>query len=149
MRQEPPGSRAGRLLRVEYWEHVGEATGLGDLGPVPAGDEVDLAPPRGTFVVAAVDGVDTGCVGGRLLDGERAEVKRLYVAPRGQGRGLGRALLRAVAEWAREQGARELVLDTHGALTAARRLYAAEGFTEVDPYNDNADAQHWFARPLT
>jgi len=149
MRQEPPGSTAGRLLREEYWEHVCRITGLGNLGPAPAGDEVDLAPPRGTFVVAAVDGVDTGCAGGRLLAGGRAEVKRLYVAPHGQGRGLGRALLRAVEEWARGQGARELVLDTHGELTAARRLYEREGFTAVDPYNDNADAQLWFAKPLT
>lgn len=51
--------------------------------------------------------------------------------------------------WAREQGARELVLDTHGDLTAARRLYDAEGFTETAPYNDNPDAQVWYVKPLT
>lgn len=149
VRPESPGSSAGRLLRDEFWTHVCALLGLGDRGGAPAGDLDDLVPPHGTFLVAAVDGVDTGCAGGRLLAGGRAEVKRLYVAPRGRGHGLGRTLLRRVEGWAREQGARELVLDTHGDLTAARRLYDAEGFTETAPYNDNPDAQVWYVKPLT
>ncbi len=41
-----------------------------------------------------------------------------------------------------------LVLDTHGALTAARALYLSAGFREVERYNDNPHAQLWFAKEL-
>lgn len=148
-RQESPGSPAGRLLRAEFWSHVCELAGMDDRDGPPVSDEVDLVAPGGTFVVAESEGVDVGCVGARFLGADRAEVKRLYVAPRGQRRGLGRSLLRNVEEWARDHGARELVLDTRADLHAARQLYRVEGFVEVEPYNDNEHAQVWYAKPLS
>ena len=148
LHQEPPGGDAGRLVRVRYWKDVAATCGLpgGDDGP-PGGD-ADLAAPRGAFWVARRAGEPAGCVGARLRAGGDAEVKRLYVAHSARGLGLGRRLLGAVEGWARERGAARLVLDTRAALTAARRLYGAEGFREVAPYNDNPDAQLWFAKPL-
>jgi ribosomal protein S18 acetylase RimI-like enzyme len=47
-------------------------------------------------------------------------------------RGAGRALLRAAEGWARAQGFAVLTLDTGGANTTARALYASEGFVEED-----------------
>ena len=148
VQQEPPGGDAGRLLRVRYWRDVAATCGLpgGDDGP--PGDDEDLAAPDGAFWVARRGGQTLGCAGVRLLAGGDAEVKRLYVDPAARGLGLARRLLGVVEGWALERGAPRLVLDTHAGLTAARRLYEREGFAQVERYNDNPDAQLWFAKPL-
>ncbi|MCX5395412.1 GNAT family N-acetyltransferase [Streptomyces sp. NBC_00102] len=59
----------------------------------------------------------------------RAEVAKLMVRPSGRGRGLGRALLAAVDEWAVSAGLSLLVLDTESG-SVAERLYRAAGWTE-------------------
>ena len=57
-----------------------------------------------------------------------AEVRALAVAPEAQGRGVGRALLRAVIERATGLGVRQLVLSTQSGMDAARHLYTSVGF---------------------
>jgi ribosomal protein S18 acetylase RimI-like enzyme len=59
---------------------------------------------------------------------DEAEVRALAVAPEAQGRGVGRALLRAVAGRAARSGVRHLVLCTQSGMDAARHLYASVGF---------------------
>jgi hypothetical protein len=39
-------------------------------------------------------------------------------------------------------------LDTNGALTEAIALYRSAGYREVEPFNDNPYAHHWFEKPL-
>lgn len=149
LREEPPGGDAGRFLRSVYWSEVCALAGLpaGD-GPSDS-DLTDLAAPGGAFVVAgAAPGPDLGCVGVRELADGSVEVKRLYVSAGARGQGVGRRLLAWCEDWARARGATRLVLDTHGALTAARALYLAAGLVEVERYNDNPDAQHWYAKSL-
>jgi ribosomal protein S18 acetylase RimI-like enzyme len=53
----------------------------------------------------------------------------LYVAPDKRGQGLGRALMEAAIELAREQGADGMDLGTGEHDTAARALYESLGFT--------------------
>ena len=53
----------------------------------------------------------------------------LYVAPGLRGRGLGRALLEAAMEVARDRGADHIDLNTSEDDTAARGLYESLGFT--------------------
>ncbi|MEV7427803.1 MULTISPECIES: GNAT family N-acetyltransferase [unclassified Streptomyces] len=56
------------------------------------------------------------------------QIQGLVVHDRARGRGVGRALLRAAALHARNQGARRLTLRVLGHNAAARGLYASEGF---------------------
>ncbi|MEU9393540.1 GNAT family N-acetyltransferase [Streptomyces sp. NPDC048324] len=56
------------------------------------------------------------------------QIQGLVVAEEARGGGVGRALLRAVREEARRQGARRLTLRVLGHNAPARRLYEAEGF---------------------
>ncbi|MFD1721500.1 GNAT family N-acetyltransferase [Amnibacterium endophyticum] len=101
---------------------------------------------------ALIRAEDVGIVGLRPLDaddaGVRMEVKHLYVAPAARGTGLGRLLLAAAVERAREAGAATVVLDTNRSLEAAGGLYRSVGFRPVPPYNDNPNATDWYALPL-
>ncbi|MFD5340944.1 GNAT family N-acetyltransferase [Streptomyces hawaiiensis] len=65
------------------------------------------------------------------LDSNRhvRQIQGLAVAEGARGRGVGRALVRAAVEEARLRGARRITLRVLGHNTAARALYAAEGFT--------------------
>ncbi|MBI1219309.1 MAG: GNAT family N-acetyltransferase [Rhodobacteraceae bacterium] len=113
--------------------------------PDPAAAE--FRPPRGTFLLARSDDLAIGCVSLRLLSGDTAEVKRLWVHPDARGQGLARRLMHAVEAEARRLGYRSLKLDTNAALTAAIALYRAEGWVETAPYSA-FPATHWFAKAL-
>jgi ribosomal protein S18 acetylase RimI-like enzyme len=58
-----------------------------------------------------------------------AYIEELYVTPAKRGRGLGRALLEAAMETAREEGAARMELGTSEDDVAARALYESAGFT--------------------
>lgn len=62
-------------------------------------------------------------------DGLEAYLQELYVIPALRGRGIGRALLAATIEAAREAGASSIDLNTGETDTAARALYKSMGFT--------------------
>ncbi len=101
------------------------------------------APPRGLLLLAGHGDAAIGCVALRPLaladtpSNAVAEIKRLYVSPRGRGTGLGRRLAEAVIEGARRVGYRELKLDTLQDMVEARALYAKLGFRECPPYYRN------------
>jgi ribosomal protein S18 acetylase RimI-like enzyme len=69
-------------------------------------------------------------------DGLDAYLEELYVVPPKRGRGLGRALLEAAMDAAREEGATHMDLGTSEDDVAARALYESAGFTnrEGGPY---------------
>jgi len=102
-------------------------------------------PPTGAFVLAAER---SGCGAVVRVDDERAEIKRMWVAPAARGRGLGRRLLLRLEDEARALGATTVILDTNGVLTEAIAMYTAAGYRAIERYNDNPYAQHWFAKSL-
>lgn len=55
----------------------------------------------------------------------------MWVDPEHRGAGHGSAMLRAIINWARESGARRLILQVTCGNEAAERLYEGAGFTEV------------------
>lgn len=65
------------------------------------------------------------------------EMKRLFVLPDYQGKGIGRLLVTRVLDAARCMGYACMVLDTLERLTAANALYSSAGFTRTSPYYDN------------
>lgn len=62
---------------------------------------------------------------------DEAEVRALAVATEAQGRGAGRALMRAVIEQASASGVTRLLLSTRTEMKAARHLYLSLGFARA------------------
>lgn len=112
-------------------------------------DPVLFTGTAGIFLVVHVDGQPVGCGGVRMLAPERGEVKHLWLRPAVRGTGLGRALLAELERRAAALGATEVVLDTNARLEAAQGLYRSSGYADVEPYNDNPNATHWFRKLLT
>lgn len=73
--------------------------------------------------------------GGRLMGMARgylelstAYLVSVYVTPAWRGRGIGTAVSREIVAWAREHGAKEVILGVSDWNQAARRVYEALGF---------------------
>ena len=111
-------------------------------------DPAAFSPPAGVFLVAEQDGAPVGCGGVRMLSPVRGEIKHLWMRPAARGSGLGRALLAELERRAASLGARDIVLDTNERLAAAQALYRSAGYSDVEPYNDNPNATHWFRKAL-
>lgn len=95
------------------------------------------APPRGRLLLTVIDGTPVGCVALRPHDTTTGEMKRLFVRPAHQGRGLGKQLVEAVITEARAIGYTTLLLDTLPSMQSAIRLYETLGFVRRAPYFDS------------
>ena len=73
----------------------------------------------------------------------------MWIAPGARGLGVGRRLLQELERHAREAGVTVLRLETNRALTEAIALYRRSGYREVDAFNDEPYAHHWFEKRLS
>ncbi|MFC5138906.1 GNAT family N-acetyltransferase [Actinomycetospora rhizophila] len=115
-------------------------------GSVTTPDE--LAPPRGRFLVGYDDGEPVAIGGVRALDDGVCEIKRMYVAPAARSRGVGRALLAALEDAARELGHARVRLDAGAAQRHSRALFADTGYRPIPPYNGNHIAVYFGEKEL-
>lgn len=92
-----------------------------------------------TVLVAALGGVVTGTATLELdartnpgsaepLAPDEAHLRMLGVSPEHRGLGIGRQLVEACIDLARQRGKRRLTLDTTSVMRVAQRLYTAMGF---------------------
>jgi ribosomal protein S18 acetylase RimI-like enzyme len=108
------------------------------------------APPAGELLLARdAEGRPIGCVTLRPVDSEGCcEMKRLYVAPKGRGLGLGERLVSALLSEAKRIGYREMRLDTLPSMTGAIALYRKLGFEPMDAYYDTPVGGTLFLRRM-
>lgn len=130
-----------RALFREYAEAIGTDLEYQGFAAELASLPEPYAPPDGALFIAHVNQAPlnrevAGCVGLRWLGGGIGEMKRLYVRPAYRSVGLGKHMIDAVIQAARQAGHRELRLDTLASMTAAQALYRRLGFVEIAPYND-------------
>ena len=154
-KDETPASRSAPTLVPFRPEHgpaltswvrsVDEATRWASLDHLPTLE--DLArwhgQPYATPYVL-VSGDDVVGYGEVWDDGEEdrgedeAELARLVIAPGHRGRGLGRALTRALADEAWRRGVAEVWLRVVEDNRSARRAYEAAGFVRATPEEEDA-----------
>lgn len=72
----------------------------------------------------------------------------MWVDPAVRGVGLGRRLLGHLEHAARASGRTRVVLDTNEVLVEAIAMYRRLGYRDIDPYNDNPHAHHWFEKSI-
>lgn len=146
---DPRHPDARHCLR-SYYEELGRRFegGFDPALSISISDQ-DMTPPKGLLLVATLQAVPVGCGALRLHpDTGVAEVKRMWTAPDVRGLGVGRRILDRLAEEAATQGMRMLRLETNRALVEARHLYETAGFVEVESFNQESYAHHWFQRDL-
>jgi len=146
---EDPASPAARFCIGQYFDELDRRFDDGFDPTISISADVDeLTEPRGLLVVARLhDGV-VGCGALKFHGTEPAEIKRMWVSGDARGLGLGRRLLQRLEQLAGEQGIDRVRLETNRSLTEAIGLYRSAGYREVDAFNDEPFAHHWFEKAL-
>ena len=102
------------------------------------------SPPSGRLLLATYEGESAGCVALRPIDARYCEMKRMFVYPHLQGKGVGLALTRRLIEHARSSSYRAMRLDTSIRQAEAEALYSQLGFNVIPPYYElPADLRDW------
>ncbi len=83
----------------------------------------------GSFIAFLPEVCPAGLGGGYLAEPEVVELIGMFIRPQARGRGVGRAVIDAIAEWARQQGASTVHLWVTETNKHARLLYERCGFT--------------------
>ena len=144
IRPTPFGDPTAQELIAELQQEFVVRYGGPDETPL---DPTQFDPPSGAFFVGWLDGspVATGAwrlrpdvtaLGGTVA----AEIKRMYVVPRAQGRGLARLMLAHLEATASAAGADVMVLETGLKQPEAIALYEASGYTPVEGFGYYRDA---------
>jgi GNAT superfamily N-acetyltransferase len=125
------------LVDAQQAEMRGLYDGEADIGP--SRDAAMFEPPNGQFLVGRIDGRAVACGGVCRFDQTRAELKRMYVAPRKRGLGHGRRILEALEEEARRLGYVAIVLETGDRQPESLGLYASAGYRPIPCYGVYAE----------
>jgi GNAT superfamily N-acetyltransferase len=108
--------------------------GLDDV-PALVSSEAELrhAQERGQLWVALADDVPVGLAQIRVIETDTVHLEELDVHPEHGRRGIGRALVMAVCDWAAAKGHRAITLTTFRDIPWNMPFYASLGFTMLPP----------------
>lgn len=133
------------IIREIFWEYlqwvnarIYDEYGVSfDIAEILERDMQGLSifmPPSGRLLLGFIDGQPAGIVCLKPVEGDCAEVKRLYVRPSSRKLGLGHALVARLLEEAARLGYRCVRLDSARFMVDAHRLYRSFGFCDIEPY---------------
>jgi putative acetyltransferase len=97
-----------------------------------------LRAPHIQFFVAEENDEMLGCVALAAFE-DYGEIKSMFVAPEGRGKGVAASLLEHLIAKARTDGLGRLMLETGTGLDAAHRLYERHKFTDRDAFGGYLD----------
>ena len=138
-------SRHGALYAAEYgWDITFEAA----VARIAADVMEGFDPARERAWIAARGAERLGSVFLVRQSDEAAKLRMLIVDPAARGIGVGGRLVAECTAFARAAGYRRITLWTHSILTAARRLYAAEGYRitargDIHTFGVNLTEETW------
>jgi DNA-binding MarR family transcriptional regulator/GNAT superfamily N-acetyltransferase len=146
---EDPGNAAARFCIESYFGELDRRFDAGfDPGRSISADADELTEPAGLLLIARLRDEPVGCGALKLHGSEPAEIKRMWVAPTARGLGVGRRILNDLEQHARQRGVGLLRLETNQALREAMSLYRSAGYIEVERFNQEPYADHWFEKRL-
>ena len=148
VRECDPRHRDAQFCLQTYYSELAVRFDAGyDPEVSPVADE-EMTPPAGLLLVAYLHGDPVGCGALIFYPDAVGLVKRMWVAPSVRGLGLGRRLLYELEGRARTHDVQLMRLETKDVLTEAIQMYRTSGYIEVNPFNDEPYADHWFEKPL-
>lgn len=125
--------RLTELVLALYVERYG---GEGDTAPV---DAEHFHAPDGYFIAAYIDDEAVGMGGWRRHGAGEAEIKRMFVRPEFQGKGIARMILAHLEETAAKAGFTRFVLETGLEQPEAIALYRSAGYEDIPAFGFYAD----------
>lgn len=102
--------------------------------------QVMYGQPAGGIILCKDEHVFIGCVGVRRIADGIAELKRMYVLPEYQHRGIGSDLLTKALDLSNTIGYKLIRLDTLDHMEPAIKLYRRAGFYEIPAYYHNPES---------
>ena len=108
----------------------------------------EMVPPEGIFLVGYEDERPIAIGGLRRLQEGICEIKRMYVVPDARSRGVGRALLTALEETARQLGYERARVDAGLHQKRSRALFEKTGYFQIPKYNNNHIAVYFAEKCL-
>ena len=95
------------------------------------------AQPYGGIILAKEAAEAVGCVAIRKISEEIGELKRMYIKPNQQKKGIGKTLLEQALQLAKDCNYNVVKLDTLNYMLSAIHLYKKAGFYEIAAYYHN------------
>jgi DNA-binding MarR family transcriptional regulator len=145
--EDPTGPDAVWCFEQYYGELAARFEDGFDRNLTTSTEPVELTPPRGLLAIARLRGRAIGCGALKFHEGW-VEFKRFWVAGEARGIGLGRRLLGEMERLALASGFPTVRLDTNRALAEAITLYKKAGYAEIEAFNSDPYAHHWFEKRL-
>jgi GNAT superfamily N-acetyltransferase len=136
------------LLHKTAMEAVGAYKGDGPWDNDLQNIEKHYVENNGTFILAFEDNNLIGMGAFRRIDEKTAEIKRMRVEPKMQGKGIGKYLLNQLEERARCQGYSALILETSDKQESANALYSKSGFKIMKHENIDGFNCAWYKKTL-
>ncbi len=134
IRADDPTGVIARMLIDALCREMAERYGT----PPSPFSPTEGAVPKSAFRVAWLGDQAVGCGALRPLEGNTAEIKRMYVAPAGRRRGIARRILLELEGCAQEFGYRTIRLETGVRQPEAQALYEAMGYGRIPAFGTYA-----------
>lgn len=129
----PPGP-AGAVVRPGEQSRAAEVPLTGAVRRGEQSRATEEPVPLVGFSMIVSEGEAAAAVRAAVVE-DHVYVSRLHVRPEHRRRGLGGELMETALSWGRARGARHALLDVTADNTAARALYATDGWTEHHRYH--------------
>jgi DNA-binding MarR family transcriptional regulator/N-acetylglutamate synthase-like GNAT family acetyltransferase len=100
------------------------------------------------FLIARLSGQPAACGVLRTLRPGVGELLRMWVDRPHRGLGIGARILDALEAEAAALGHTSVRLYTNRSLAEAKAMYRSRGYVEIERYNDDPYANHWFEKDL-
>lgn len=130
-----------RAIFQEYAQSIQVDLGFQNFEKEIATLPGEYVEPRGALLMARIKGDLVGCCALRPLDNvdypNACEMKRLYVRKAFRKLGVGRQLVEAILDCARQADYDCVLLDTLSDMESARALYQDLHFEEIPPFYHN------------
>jgi DNA-binding MarR family transcriptional regulator len=150
---EDPASADAQWCAKQYFDELAVRF---EGGYDPGGDPIEIAeltPPNGALMIARLRGRPVGCgalrfKGAKPGRNQTAYFKRIWISSDVRGLGVGRRLLTAMEREVERRKIPLIRLDTNRVLNEAIAMYRRYGYSEIERFNDNPYAHHWFEKKL-